>query len=412
MSRPADPAPVRRVSDDERRARLAVRHGLAPAARFASIVAATDGVAALHATEPATMHLALFARVAEVSVADVEAALYLDRSVIKQGAMRRTLFGVTRELLPYVVASAGARAATALRKRLAKDLAESGVTGDGDAWQRDVGDAVVAALGAGDASAAELRAALPALDVTIGRAVGTKWGGHVPVAPQLLWILNAQGRIVRATNGGHWRLSKPRYAAAASWLGAPIAQVDARTGYAELVRRWLRTFGPGTVADLRWWLGGTVRTVREALADVDALPVSLDGTDDLGWLLPDDLEPVSCPGDWVALLPVLDPTVMGWQERGFYLGSLRSEIFDSVGNAGTTIWWLGRIVGCWIQDDTARVRPHLLVPVPADAERSIAAAADRLTAWLDGVRVTTIWASPAMAAAGASASSSGSPPRA
>ena len=28
------------------------------------------------------------------------------------------------------------------------------------------------------------------------------------------------------------------------------------------------------------------------------------------------------PGPWVALLPVLDPTVMGWKERGFYLGPM------------------------------------------------------------------------------------------
>jgi hypothetical protein len=393
-------SPVRHVADDERRARLAVRHGLAPGARFGSVVEATEGITALHATEAASVHLALFGRVTDVTVADVEAALYAERTVVKQGAMRRTLFGFTRDLLPYAVASAGARAARPLVTRLANDLVESGITIDGARWQQDVGDAVVAALGDGDASASELRAKVPELDVSIRRAVGTKWGGHVPVAPQLQWILNPQGPIVRATNGGHWRASKPRYAATETWLGAPLDLPDERTGYAELVRSWLRTFGPGTVADIRWWLGGTVAATRGALADAGAVPVSLEGSDEPGWLLPDDIEPPADAGDWVALLPTLDPTVMGWQERAFYLGPLREHIFDAVGNAGTTAWWRGRIVGAWIQDDTARVRLHLLADVSPAAQRMLADEADRLTSWLDGVRIPRIF-SPAMAAAAA-----------
>ena len=52
----------------------------------------------------------------------------------------------------------------------------------------------------------------------------------------------------------------------------------------------------------------------------------------------------------MALLPVLDPTVMGWKERGFYLGPHGPALFDRNGNAGTTAWVDGRIVGCWVQD--------------------------------------------------------------
>jgi hypothetical protein len=45
--------------------------------------------------------------------------------------------------------------------------------------------------------------------------------------------------------------------------------------------------------------------------------VALDGDNGaaVGWLLPDDLEPVTLNEHWVALLPVLDPTVMGWRQR-------------------------------------------------------------------------------------------------
>ena len=117
------------------------------------------------------------------------------------------------------------------------------------------------------------------------------------------------------------------------------------------MRRWLATFGPGTEDDIVWWLGATKAAVRAALADLGAVEVALDGGA-TGWLLPDDVEPADDAVEpWAALLPVLDPTVMGWKERDFYLGPHGPQLFDRNGNAGTTAWWDGRIVGCWVQDD-------------------------------------------------------------
>ena len=52
------------------------RHGLHTDHRHADVVSATDAMTALHATEPATPHLSLRARVEGLTVKDVEAALY------------------------------------------------------------------------------------------------------------------------------------------------------------------------------------------------------------------------------------------------------------------------------------------------------------------------------------------------
>ena len=165
----------------------------------------------------------------------------------------------------------------------------------------------------------------------------------------VLTHLGATADIVRGTNGGRWYSCRPRWTLMRHWLDGVPESWDAATGYRELVRRWLHTFGPGTEDDIVWWLGATKTVVRAALAELDAVAVSLDdgGT---GWLLPDDLDEVPDPGSWVALLPVLDPTVMGWQGRDFYLGPHRDQLFDTRGNAGTTAWVDGRVVGCWVQD--------------------------------------------------------------
>ena len=46
---------------------------------------------------------------------------------------------------------------------------------------------------------------------------------------------------------------------------------------------------------------------------------------------------------------------MGWYDRDWYLGGHRSQVFDTNGNAGPTIWWNGRVVGGWTQDGDGRV---------------------------------------------------------
>lgn len=171
-----------------------------------------------------------------------------------------------------------------------------------------------------------------------------------------------------------------------------------REGYAELVGRWLRTFGPGTEADLVWWLGATKGAVRAALADVAAVEVALEGGG-TGWLLPDDplaVDPEPDIEPWAALLPVLDPTVMGWKERSFFLGPHAPVLFDANGNAGTTVWWDGRVVGCWVQDPDGLVQLNLLEDVGSDGAAALEVEAARLTAWLGGDRVSTVYPSAAM----------------
>jgi hypothetical protein len=125
------------------------------------------------------------------------------------------------------------------------------------------------------------------------------------------------------------------------------------------------------------------------------VPVSLDGGE-TGWLLPDDLDAVTDAPHWAALLPVLDPTVMGWKSRHFYLGPHAALLFDSNGNAGTTAWWDGRIVGCWVQDDVGTVSVRYVEKVPRAARAALDVEAQRLTAWLDGVKISTVYPSAAM----------------
>ncbi len=102
---------MRIIDDAERRNRIARRHGIDPTRRLPDPVSATRAMTVLHSTEPATVYLSLLARVEDLSVDDVDTALYDERSLVKQLAMRRTLFVFPRDLLAAAWGSASARVA-------------------------------------------------------------------------------------------------------------------------------------------------------------------------------------------------------------------------------------------------------------------------------------------------------------
>jgi len=387
---------MREVTDAQRRARLGTRHALST--RADSVLGAVEQMTCLHATEPASVYLSAFAR-AEASRPDIDKALYAERSVVKQLAMRRTLFAFPRDLLPAVWGSASARVLAQLRTRLTKEVESNGLAEDGAAWLGATYDEVLRSLRAdGPSTTAELRERIPALAQRLELAPGKTYGGSFPIAPRLLGTLAAGGQIMRGANNGGWHVSRPRWELTEDWLGEPVRSAEPAHGYRVLVERWLRTFGPGTEADLVWWLGATKGVVRQALVDLGAVEVGV--SDGVGYLLPDDLDDVPEPEPWAALLPVLDPTTMGWKQRGFYLdGEDVPHLFDSNGNAGSTAWWAGRIVGCWVQDDDGVVSVVLRHDIGDEGTRALDAEATRLTEWLDGHRVGTVYTSALMRSA-------------
>ncbi len=261
---------------------------------------------AWHATELPSIHLAIAARVADVTVADVEHDLNETRALVKQLGLRRTLFAVGRDLLPAVIAGPGQRVAGPERRRLLKEVAAAGLSRDPEHWLANAEEGVLDALRDATLTTAEIKRQVPDVAGAVPVAIGTKWGQEVPLAPRVLTILAADGRVARAANATHWRTSRPAWTTMTRWLGAEPDLPDARTAYRDLVARWLRTFGPGSEDDIVWWLGATKTAVRAALADLGAVPVALAGGV-LGWLLPDDLDPVEEPGEWAALVPALAP---------------------------------------------------------------------------------------------------------
>lgn len=303
---------MRSISVAERRARLAVRHRLTPGERTDDVVSVAHSVVALHATDPATVHLAVAARSHSATAVDVADALYTDRTLLRMLAMRRTMFVVPVDLVPALQACCANALAVTQRRRTLKFLATTGQAGNLDAWLSEVEEATHRALLArGEATGAQLSADVPRLRTKVDPAPGKTYSKPTGITTWVLATLGAEGRIARGRPNGSWISSQYRWAPIESWFPDGIPHRAPEQARAELVGRWLRAFGPAPIGDITWWTGWPLRDVKQALAQLDVAEVDLGGS--TGLMLGDDVEPVEEPGPWAALLPALDPTAMGWQ---------------------------------------------------------------------------------------------------
>ena len=383
---------MRKVEVSERRARLGRRHALATPA--GDPVSATRSVVALHSSDPATVFLSTWARVPGFEIGDLERSLYDDRSLLRIYGMRRTLWVVDRETFPLVHNSSTETIAQRERKRTARLLERAGVIDDGAAWLEDVMPTVLGEIrDAGEILTRDLSSRLEGLDRRI--EIYSKEGklqGTFGLTSRAILQLSFESRVIRARPAGTWVSGQYSWADLVAWIGQPIEGMSVEAASARLVSRWLRAFGPATETDLRWWTGWNLGQLRKAISETKAVEVQLETG--VGYVHPDDLEPVDDPGPWTAFLPSLDPTPMGWKEREWYLGDYDGVLYDRNGNAGPTIWSDGKVVGGWAQRRDGSIVYEVLQDVGLEVAEAVASRAAELESWLGGTVVTPRFRSP------------------
>jgi hypothetical protein len=394
---------VRHFDVAERRRRLLTRQHLATP--IDSVEQVAGDLVGIHATDPATVYLSLYNRIATFTVADLDAALFERRSLTRVLGMRRTMFVVPLDLAA-VVDAACTKALVANERRRTVQLMQAEGVADAAAVLEDACQATLAVLRAADEplAARSLTPAVPQLQMQVTMAPDKPYTARPAITNRVLLHLSTEGHIVRTRPLGTWLSSQYRWTPTERWFDHQrpvLAAADARR---DLVERWLRTYGPGTTKDIAWWTKWTKRDVIAALAEVGAVEVSVEpapgGAPVAAWALADDVD--DTPVDdtvgggepLVHLLPALDSAIMGWKERDWYLGRHAEVLFDRNGNAGPLIVVDGVAVGAWAQRPGGRVVTELLEPVDPAAASRIAARADELTAWFDGVRVTPRFPNP------------------
>ena len=139
----------------------------------------------------------------------------------------------------------------------------------------------------------------------------------------------------------------PTFTSPARWLGRPLP--DDPDGAQELVRRFLRCYGPAQVADFQSWLGCSPKQAKRLWGGIaeELAPVELDGK--RRWVLAEDLDLLAQgeEGERLLLLGPHDP-YLDLRDRDLILPdkARQRQVWKTVGNPGAVLLG-GRVIGFW-----------------------------------------------------------------
>ena len=134
---------------------------------------------------------------------ELDRALYEDPTLLRMIGMRRTMFVFSLELAAVVQAACTESIAAAQRRRYAKQIEEGGIAKDGRRWLYRAEAATLKALRVrGEAFATELSSDVPQLRKKVHYGEGKTWAGSTSMTSWVLFMLAAEGRIVRGRPRG------------------------------------------------------------------------------------------------------------------------------------------------------------------------------------------------------------------
>src|SRR6267143_420750 len=153
---------MRKFTAEERRARLAIRHHLAPRSRVKSATEVARDIVGLHSTDPATVFVSAWARMKNADVEGIEGELYDERSLVRVLVMRRTAFVLPPDLAAIALAACSRSVGRVQRKQLEQWIEKAGMARDAAAWLKKLeASAFEAVASRGNATAAQVSADVP-----------------------------------------------------------------------------------------------------------------------------------------------------------------------------------------------------------------------------------------------------------
>jgi hypothetical protein len=334
-----------------------------------------DDLLGLHATVALSPYLQLRARMAAFHPDRLDALLEAGRAA-KVACMRRTLFIESAELVP--LAFAATRRLTVRGQR--RFLAAHGLT---LRRYETAATSITEVLAGRTLDASELRHAVGSLE---------------PLSP-VITVMCDQGRLIRWRGSIGWQGRRPRYRLFHEAL--PNVRLDAweeRTAVRELVRRYVRQYGPVSENDIAWWTGLGKTVVREALGSLtDLRPATIEGLD--GEFLIDEADigfaqrGATVSTGLISLLPVLDPYLQGYRNRERVIDPKRRHfVVDPGGNSTSVILVGGRAAGVWgfVAQPSPELRVYFFDPADARTRRTVRTLASELAGFFSHESVPVV----------------------
>ena len=387
------PAGLPRLSWAEVSARRLSRSGLAVLATNARPADAVAAMCGAHAQVLSAAELSVGLRLDGATRADVRAALWTERSLVKAFGPRGTVHLLpTRDLALWT----GALTAIPASSPAPAPAPAGGLPKD---WRltAEQAEEVVAAVGGaldeGELTIDELsEAVIGAVGPWAGDLVVPGFGGMWPRWRQALPLAGARGVLCFGPD----RARRVTYTSPRRWQPG-FRPLSGPTAVRELARRYLHAYGPATPQHFARWLGAPRPWAGELFASLasELQQVDLEGSP--AWQLAIDADAATLPAAarGVRLLPYFDAYAVAGQPRPLLFPGAAADRAMSHGQAGTFPVLLidGTVGGVWHQRRSGRrivITVEPLRPLTAAQRRELGDQADRIGAILEGRPELTI----------------------
>jgi hypothetical protein len=218
----------------------------------------------------------------------------------------------------------------------------------------------------------------PLPGVALGAELARTW--DVPAA-SLTHLARARLPLVQTPPRAIWgKAGQTTYACLDEWIGAPLSPPSP----ASLISRYLRAFGPATVADVQTWAG--ITRLGEVTASMDLRRYrDPDGRELL------DLPELTVPGEDVPAPPRLlgpfDQTILSYADRTRVISDVaRKRVITQNGLVKGTLLVDGQVRGCWEIQASRKAAVIELSPFEKLPKRDLAAlesSAGELLSWAE-----------------------------
>jgi len=333
LKRPVSPGEAPGFSEDQvLRFRLARQH-LAEPAPLESLAFVAGDVCGVQAQVTSSVHLALGARVREVSMDHIERALAVDKSLVKTWAMRGTVHVLPACDLAMYTGALGQSAERheewwSNRRNVARETI------------LDMLRASVEALAGGPLTRKELSLRVASRHKDHAEEfINDSWGGIVKQA-------SLQGQVCFGPSRGQ----EITFVRTDEWLPGH-GSMPAEEAENELYRRYLRSYGPATPRDFSYWSGMRALRVGAIVERLAGELVTVDVSGRAALLLDSDipaLENAPPVHRNVRLLPFFDAYLLAHQDKSLFLDqAYYKSVYRKAGWISPVVLVDGRVAGVW-----------------------------------------------------------------
>jgi len=279
-------------------------------------------------------YLQLWTRNHAITRAEIESALWKDRTLVKTSLMRQTLHLIpTDEFLLYIAALRPSRIAQAMRV-----MDRCGIT-------RDESEALIPlimkTLSAGPLNRPAIAAALrPKASKQVRFWMENSWSlVRLPVAEGLICYGRGEGNAIVFIRTDHW-LPKLKL--------EPMSATEAQCA---LLRKYLRAYGPATLTDFSHWAGIPMQEVKTLRPLIEAELAQISGDKKSSFLLREDvavLNGSAAARGSIRLLPIFDSYLLAHRDKDHLL-SLKhyKRVYRNQGWISPVILIDGAAAGVW-----------------------------------------------------------------